>query len=114
MIRPMVDSWTLTLPFCAVLVAAVVFMGVLIVRGLRAHPATESARLPTAGTGGGSLADRTRALCAAGDEAGAIVLVCLETGMTQDEAERFVQAIDTTAGHEPIIGHRTLGRHELP
>ncbi|SNT01057.1 Ribosomal protein L7/L12 C-terminal domain-containing protein [Actinomadura meyerae] len=42
---------------------------------------------------GGLLSDRVRAFLAAGDHASAVALVCAETGMRPDEAERFVAAL---------------------
>jgi hypothetical protein len=42
----------------------------------------------------GMLSERVRAFMTAGDVAAAIALVRAETGMTQAEAERFVDALD--------------------
>ncbi|MFG2014718.1 ribosomal protein L7/L12 [Actinomadura geliboluensis] len=42
---------------------------------------------------GGTLSDRVRAFQAAGDYASAVALVCAETGMRPEEAERFVAAL---------------------
>lgn len=44
--------------------------------------------------GGGPLSERVRSFKAAGDPASAVALVRAETGMTQSEAERFVDALD--------------------
>jgi hypothetical protein len=109
MIQDMVlhpDSWAQILPVGAALLALVLFMGVLVTRGLRNFPAdlalqeteSHSDALPIEAlpysTPAGSLARRTRDLCDAGDDVGAVVLVCVETGMNQQEAKKFVQAID--------------------
>jgi ribosomal L7/L12-like protein len=44
--------------------------------------------------GGSPLSDRVRSFKAAGDPSSAVALVRAETGMTQAEAERFVDALD--------------------
>lgn len=43
--------------------------------------------------GGTLLSERVRAFKAAGDPVSAVALVCAETGMSQGEAERFVDAL---------------------
>ncbi|MFB4311215.1 ribosomal protein L7/L12 [Actinomadura sp. GTD37] len=43
--------------------------------------------------GGGTLSDRVRAFKDAGDHASALALVCAETGMSREEAARFVDAL---------------------
>jgi hypothetical protein len=61
-----------------------------VVDGLRPLPET-----PTRAVGGSpSLAERARNLRDGGDVAGAVTLVCTESGMTQREASRFVTALD--------------------
>jgi ribosomal protein L7/L12 len=52
--------------------------------------ALRAGRLPSAEP----LSDRARALIWAGDRAAAIALVCAETGMTESEAEAFLDALD--------------------
>ena len=44
--------------------------------------------------GGGLLSERARTFKAAGDLASAVALVRAETGMSQSEAERFINALD--------------------
>lgn len=50
---------------------------------VQVHPAERS----------GTLSDRVRAFEQAGDHASAVALVCAETGMSRDEAARFVDAL---------------------
>ncbi|MFB4312635.1 hypothetical protein [Actinomadura sp. 21ATH] len=64
-------------------------------------PAYPAGAVPPAGTGVPSLqkgraplSERVRAFEMAGDHASAVALVQAETGMSRDEAERFVAALD--------------------
>lgn len=57
--------------------------------------AIEAGRWSPAGTADGqSLADRTRELLALDRVADAVLLVAKETGMSEDEASRFIGALD--------------------
>lgn len=57
--------------------------------------AIEAGRWSPAGPANGqSLADRTRELLALDRVAEAVLMVAKETGMTQDEASRFIGALD--------------------
>ncbi|WP_083983355.1 ribosomal protein L7/L12 [Actinomadura hibisca] len=56
--------------------------------------ALEAGRVPRPPRLDGSLSDRVRAFKAAENLAGAVALVRAETGMSREEAERFVDALD--------------------
>jgi hypothetical protein len=77
----------------AVLVGAPILFFGLLTAGVLFAAAMSRSR-PRSTQPSGMLSERVRAFKAAEDVAAAIALVRAETGMTQTEAERFVDALD--------------------